>query len=54
MEEDGIIHFQGKPWNDDRVIILWVQNKDIMGVPTVAQWVKNLTAAAPVTAEGWA
>ena len=31
----------------------FVIQKDACGVPTMAQWVKNLTAAAQVTAEVW-
>ena len=30
-----------------------LEEPSLPGVPTVVQWVKNLTAAAPVTAQAW-
>ena len=30
---------------------LMIKSKAVVGIPTVAQWIKNLTAAAQVAAE---
>ena len=35
----------------NKIFFKSMQNKEIFGVPTVAQWVKNPTVAGQITAE---
>ena len=47
------IHIKYIPKSDSSKSHILLLDKNILGVPSVVQWVKNLTTVALVTAEMW-